>query len=125
MSGFIICTSDVLRIIIIIIIIIIVLNQKYQMRGKSSTHKRTIYQIFWRENLFGRPKVRWEGNIKLNLEEAEWEVFRLYLHYFAQGRGQYDRIAPRVSHVRCHSNPLQFIICPTVGRYKRVSLAQW
>lgn len=120
MRGFIICTS-VLLLVCWIKSIRCLINLA-RIRGQCIRYSDW---KSWRSSPFGRPKFRWEGNIKVNLEEAEWEVFGLYLHYLAEVRGQFDRIAPRISHVRCHSNPLQFIICHTVRRCKHVSLTQW
>jgi len=46
-----------------------------EMSGARSTHDRwEMHTKFWLENLNGRPRRKWEYNIKLGLREIRWEL---------------------------------------------------
>jgi hypothetical protein len=47
------------------------------MNGAYITHRRNAYKVLigkpWGERSFGRPRYRWEDNIKMDVKEIGWE----------------------------------------------------
>jgi hypothetical protein len=49
------------------------INRAYGMRGIEENFAQSFDKEIWRKESLGRPKLRWENNIKLDLKVIEWE----------------------------------------------------
>jgi len=62
-----------------------------------------MYTVFWLEKpegkrLFGRPRHRWEGNIRMDHREIGWKVVD-WMH-LAQGRAQWGAFVNKVMNLQ-------------------------